>query len=772
MNRFLTLIALLLAFISLSGQENNNPDILKVSEEIELNTDREIYFNGEQVHFNATYLINGAKTKPTLSNVLYVELIDCANNKPVVQKKYQIIDFNVSSKITVPFNINSGNYMLRAFTQYQRNLPGFKYSYKLVTLLNPGYDPLSSNKQINVDSIYIAPEGGYLIDNLKNKVVIHIPEKFISDSTRYYIKDQDNTILSELTPNTTGIMQTEKVFKSALKYHFEMVTKDNDIVSTPFPAIKQKGIQTSLAQAPYNVNYKIQHRGLDQNSTLKLSVLSSKFMELYTQTINLTDAEMDVSISKNQLTSGLNYFVLTDDQGIKNINSCYIANNCKTIDITTSKETYEPQEVIDIRTTISEISHLPVTSVSVTKEGTQLTDHEYNKGLYAIHPILLVNFLKRCNNIEAELAEQLLILTDNHIKKEQFGQFLINGSDSLDYIPEIRSLTITGVLRNKVTKEPVTDQKVYLSVLFNNPQLHIYTTRDNGEFIFSLNNVYAKNDIYLCTENTTNTEDEYELLIKSSFPSDIPDFSTIPLFINKDNMDIINQVYNNAQIQQKFHSYTEGNDINKNNISGIFNLNDNKLTIDPDKYVDFENMEELFYEIVPNVIVKKDNDDYFFKVLDENDYMLIGTPLILVDHIPVFSTNKIMKLNPAQIEKIEVIYKPYILGSHKINGVVMLTTNTENFAEIKLPQSSTFLEYEALELQDYAPEFESIILKTDNEIPDFRTTLYWNPNLEFNTNEKHIQCKASYSKGTYSITIVGFDAEGEKFYGKKQITIH
>lgn len=770
MNKFLTLITLILTFISVIAQENSNPDILKVSEEIELNTDREIYFNGEQIHFNATYLINNAKTKPALSNVLYIELIECANNKPIVQKKYQIIDFNVNSKITVPFNINSGNYMLRAFTQYQRNLPGFKYSYKLITLLNPGYDPLSSNKQINVDSIYIAPEGGYLIDNLKNTVVIHIPEKFISDSTNYYIKDQNNTILSELTPNATGIMQTEMVFKSALKYHFEISTKANDIVTTAFPTIKQKGIQTSLSMAPYNVNYKIQNRGLDQNSTLKLSVLSSKFIELLTQTINLTDEETDISISKNQLASGLNYFVLTDEHGIKNINSCYIANNCNTVDITTTKDTYEPQEIVDIQATINEISHLPVTSVSVTREGTLLTDHEYNKGLYTIHPILLENYLKRCSTIDPELTDQLLILTDNHMKKEQLGQFLINSSKSLDYIPEIRSLTITGVLRNKVTKEPVANHKVYLSVLFNNPQLHIYTTRDNGEFIFSLNNVYAKNDIYLCSENPTSAEDEYELLIKSSFPSDIPDFSTIPLFINKNNMDIIKQMYNNAQIQQKFQSNTEGNDI-KNNISGIFNLNDNKLTIDPDKYVDFESMEELFYEIVPNVIVKKDNNDYFFKVLDENDYMLIGTPLILVDHIPVFSTNKIMKLNPAQIEKIEVIYKPYILGSHKINGIVMLTTNTENFAEIKLPQSSTFLEYEALELQDNRSEFESKISETDSATPDFRTTLYWNPNLEFNANEKHFQCKASYSKGTYNIIIVGFDSEGEKYYGKKQITI-
>ncbi|MCB2196678.1 MAG: hypothetical protein KQH79_12520 [Bacteroidetes bacterium] len=769
MNKFLTLITLLLAFICLRGQETNNPDILKVIEKVELNTDREIYFNGEYIHFSATYFINGAKTKPPLSHVLYIELIDCVNNKPVIQNKYQINDFSVRNKIKVPFNVSSGNYILRAFTQYQRNLPGFKYSYKLITLLNPSYDPQSRNDQANRDSIYIAPEGGVLIDNIKNKVVIHIPEKFISDSNKYYIEDQNQNILKKLTPNSFGILQTEMVFKSSIKCNFIVETKDNDNITTPFPAVRQNGIQTSVSNEQYNVNYKIISKEINQNTNLKLQVLSNKFIEIFSQNISpANNSERDISITKSQLENGINYLILTNNNEIQSINTCYIDKSCNTVEIKTSKEIYKPKEKIDVYATVEDISHMPIASITVSRVGTHLDDHKYNEGLFSTHPILLENYLSSCKNIEPERLNQLLILTDNQIKKDAFNEIIFSHSNALDFIPETRSLTITGVLRNKKTKEPIPNQKVYLSVLFNNPQLHIYTTRENGEFIFSLSNVYEKNDIYLCSEDPENKEEEYELLVKSSFPSDIPDFSNIPLFITKEDMDIIAELYRNAQIQEKFQPK---NNTNNPGTSGEFNLNDNKLTIDPDNYVDFENMEELFYEIVPNVIVKKDKDDYFFKVLDENDYMLVGTPLILVDHVPVFNANKIMKLNPAQIEKIEVLYKPYILGSHKINGVIILTTNTENFAEISLPKTSTFIEYKALEPTDYISQFDSNISETNNEIPDFRTTLYWNPALNFDTNEKHINFKASDSKGTYNIIVVGYNANGEKYYGEKQIKI-
>ena len=184
-----------------------------------------------------------------------------------------------------------------------------------------------------------------------------------------------------------------------------------------------------------------------------------------------------------------------------------------------------------------------------------------------------------------------------------------------------------------------------------------------------------------------------------------------------------------------------------------------------------ETMQELFYEIVPYVVVKKNKDKFVFKILGENDYMLTGNPLILLDHIPIFNPNTIIELDPSKIEKIKVINRPYILGSHTFNGVILLTSNIDNFADIELPKTATFLKYQALEVPSSNFNLDENSLVSFDRIPDFRTTLYWNPQIELTNEGLVINFNASDRKGSYNIIIEGYNSDGQAFYGKKQITI-
>jgi hypothetical protein len=135
--RIFNLLILLLAFSSIHGQQNDNFNITDVTENIKINTDRDLYFCGEDIYFNADYFINEGKTYPILSTVLYLELIECDNNTPIIQKKYKISDFNVNGQLNIPKDVASGNYMLRIYTQYQRNFSALNFSYHFLTILNP-----------------------------------------------------------------------------------------------------------------------------------------------------------------------------------------------------------------------------------------------------------------------------------------------------------------------------------------------------------------------------------------------------------------------------------------------------------------------------------------------------------------------------------------------------------------------------------------------------------------------------------------------------------
>lgn len=777
--RIFSLLSLLLAFSNIYAQQNDNVTITDVTENIILNTDRDLYFSGENLFFNADYFINNKKTLPVLSNVLYLELIECTNNNPIIQKKYKISDFNVNSFISIPKEVASGNYMLRVYTQYQRNFSAFNYSYRFLTILNPNNTPLPSNSLSELDSIYIAVEGNTLLNNIKNKVVISIPESLISDGNKYYITDETSNIIQEVFPSNSGFIQTEISFSSSKQYQLSLIKSNGDKITKAFPVALSIGIQTNIQLTANNIYYKIQTKrsiGNNQNSNYQIKIYSNNLTVKYKEDIILNDSIFDLNIATNVLGIGINYIVLTDNnEKIKKINSIYKSpNQSKELNIEINKEIYKSRETIDlyISTKNEDNQELPSASISVTKHGTKKEDHGFIPSLYLNHPILLENFLNSNTQLDEESQKQIMILFDKTLDRELFANRIsLSPITQIEYVPEVRDLTINGILRNKKTKEPIPNHNIYLSVLFNSPQIHINKTRENGEFIFSLNNTYGLNDIFLCSE-TFNKEDEkeHEILIKNSFSSDIPAIGTTPMFINYTDIELVKEIYVNAQIQQEFNK----NDIDNFSImsdSISFNLNDNKLTINPDNYVELENMQELFYEIVPNIIVKKQNNQFYFKILDENDYMLQGNPLILLDKIPIFDPNKIMQLDPSQVKKIEVIYKTYILGSHTINGVIMLTTNTDNFADMELTESTTFLEYQTLEYPNNDFYVNNMSSDTSVSIPYFRTTLYWNPQIKLTNKKQNIQFNASDSKGIYDIVIKGYSSDGQTYYGTKQITI-
>lgn len=778
MYRILNLLSLLIAFSNIHGQQNDNFNITDVTENIKLNTDRDLYFCGEDIFFNIDYFINDKKTLPVLSNVLYLELIECNNNTPIIQKKFKISDFNVNGLINIPNNVASGNYMLRVYTQYQRNFSALNYSYRLLTILNPDSNPLPSTILSKIDSIYIATEGNILLNNIKNKIVIKIPESLVNDINKYYITDETNNIIKEVKPQNSGFIKTEMSFNKSKQYKFILIKSSGDTISKAFPKVLNSGIQTNTQLTTNNFYYKIQTVGNInniQNPDYQIRIFSNDLTVKYTKDISLNDSIFDLNIATSVLGNGINYIALTDkNENIKKINSVYKSpKQFNEINIEINKDNYKPREIIDAYITTKDEGQkeLPIVSVSVTKHGTKKEDHGFIPSLYLKHPILLENFLNSNTQLNNELKDQIMILFDQtHDKKSFINRINEAQTTEMEYIPEVRDLTISGILRNKKTKGPIPNHNIYLSILFNSPQIHIYKTRENGEFIFSLNNVYGMNDVFLCSEAFTEVEKEHEILIKSSFSSDILSIGTTPIFINYTDIELIKEIYINAQIQQKFCK-NHNDSLNKKSDKPSFNLNDNKTTIIPDNYVELETMQELFYEIVSNVIVKKIRNQFVFKVLDENDYMLTGTPLILLDNIPIFNPDKIMQLDPSQIKKIEVIYKTYILGSHTINGVIMLTSNTDNFAGIEFPKSATFIEYQTLEEPNSYFFMNNDSSETSLRIPDFRTTLYWNPQIKLTNNGQKIHFNASDRKGSYDIVIKAYTSDGQTYYGTKQITI-
>jgi hypothetical protein len=113
---------------SLFAQEN------AVLERIQFRTDRDLYVVGESIHFKA-FMLNGNRPAQ-YSDILYLELMD-KQHSPVVQKKFAISEKECDGTITLPSELGSGNFYLRAYTSWMKNNGPESFAYQLVTVINP-----------------------------------------------------------------------------------------------------------------------------------------------------------------------------------------------------------------------------------------------------------------------------------------------------------------------------------------------------------------------------------------------------------------------------------------------------------------------------------------------------------------------------------------------------------------------------------------------------------------------------------------------------------
>lgn len=131
-------------------------------------------------------------------------------------------------------------------------------------------------------------------------------------------------------------------------------------------------------------------------------------------------------------------------------------------------------------------------------------------------------------------------------------------------------------------------------------------------------------------------------------------------------------------------------------------------------------------------------------------------------------------INPNTVESIEFTTRINVLyGSQGANGVISIYTkkgftpeqvsNTANFQSIKVSGYSPFRDFSA---PDYSDS------KTDKTLADYRSTIYWNPNIATaNTGVATVSFFAADLEGNYRIVLEGITVNGEPVRCAKYVTI-
>lgn len=765
------LFAILIQLTSF-GQQVSIPD--HPWEDFYLTTDRDLYIAGETIWFSVR---STGKEKPEnniSSNVIYLELYD-HTNKVINRGKFPLHEGHASGALNIPGEQPNAVYFLRAYTQYLKNFDPDLFPMKIITIINPTI-PLTKENKTELNTVVLRPANGNLVAGIPAQLAFKVPKEMIQEVSAVALSRQDTILTEEVRFYENGLGGIDFTPMEGQQYSLKINLKSGDSIISPLPPVASSGFVLKFMDEHDDLVYTMQKSEASPfagNKRYYLRISGQDLGLLYYDSLSGVSPVTSFSITKEQLSEGLNYFYLTNENSEVLDFSIYYNTPAKPLSasIEGPKKSYKPGEQVALRLDIPALGEGDVAAVSVAvcKKGV-------NRPINLVLPEWLINnpllfrpgYLKQ-ESVDVGLLDQLNLAFILHQPELANNTALISAIKAselqLEYFPEVRRASISGYVKTKPAGTPVSGSMVFLSYIGNHTEIHVNETREDGYFVFSLQPYHNQQDLFLCTLDGDPGE---EILINNDFAGQFAPPAIIPIDVDTSDRKLLEEMYINQQITA----------LNKTTnlqpeqaVDYRLGFGTPDISIRLEDYIDLPSMEVVLNEIVPYVKVRKKKAEYRITILDSETGLSYENHLILVDNIPVTNVNELMQIHPAKVEKVDVINRTYILGDNTFKGILMVTTLTENFGGISLPPDAVFLKYPLFneEMSFAEPRPGKEVGDMLHQV-DLRNTLYWNPNLILD-HEQTISFYASDHESDYEIVIRGTTRSGKVVVGRAAINV-
>jgi hypothetical protein len=202
-------------------------------ERLILNTDRSLYITGEKVWLKVITLNSLTNTPSDNSKVVYVEFLD-RNNFPLRQLKVKVENHSGSSVFSIPENLSSGNYVIRAYSNWMQNWPADQFCHKTISVVNPfgSFESLALQTPSSLKgSVKEVTESGNTISKPVSEIPGEILFKITPDKSEYSSREKvklmiqatdgsGKTIESDISVSVakTGIVNSEEMQKTGSEF--------------------------------------------------------------------------------------------------------------------------------------------------------------------------------------------------------------------------------------------------------------------------------------------------------------------------------------------------------------------------------------------------------------------------------------------------------------------------------------------------------------------------------------------------------------------------
>ena len=765
----------LLLMLSVNGNAQVLPAIEKAfanysdntfKEKIYVQSDNDFYLTGEILWFKV-YCVNAQNNKPAkVSKLAYLEILDEKNN-PVLQTKIALKEGIGNGSIFIPVNLSNGNYKMRSYTNWMKNFGAETFFEKKITIVNTLNTPQAVKAEEKKYDFQFFPEGGDLVEGIQSKVgfkILGLDGKGLDVSGVIVSSKGDTAARFQSlkfgigTFNLTPAPNT--IYKAVAK------SGSKDIIFQELPVAKKNGFVLKIVESNNNLTSTVS-ASLGEGRVYVIAHDGSKI--LYSETGTLSVGKANFSFNTSKLKEGTNYITVFDGEGKAVAERLYFKKPEKRLSIvtTTDLNSYTSRQAVnvDVSTGINEkLNETASASVSVYRIDSLDVKNEINiENYFMLFSNLKGNvespgFYFQSNDTNTKEALDNLMVTQGW-RRFDWEKILSNTTPNFKYLPEYNGHLISGKINDKNGK-PVKNVFTYMGVPGKRIQFYGASSDSTGHFLFNTRDFYGQNEIVL--QPNYELDSTLQVSLNNPFFESYLPFKYGTLNVGANQLRDLNTRSLNMQVQNIYAGnklrqfYTPDIDSSSFYLKPYktYNLND---------YTRFTTMEEVLREYVAQVFVYKKQKRFHFHILGE-EAMLDQEidPLVLLDGVPYFNLDRVINIDPLKIEKLEVFRERYYFGPLSIEGILSFKTPKGDLGGNEIDPHAVVLDYEGMQLQRefYAPKYDSAQLKA-SRTPDFRNTLYWSPEINFDKNGKgKISFYTSDQTGLYIGVIQGISNLG------------
>ncbi len=733
-NKYLLTVILILARVSLSNSAcqainmtvtadtliniRQHP-LIEGYESVVIISDRNTYIAGEQVWYTMLVQLSGDKADHQ-SKAGYAEILDC-HNTPVSQSRI-LIDKNGTGtgRLSLPDTIASGDYILRGYTKAMVFLGPDHFFTAVIRVFNPykrdpDYDKISFNGPIAGPSLALCPEGGAMVPGTVNKVVVKssgqggrgVPAKV-------FLTDQNGNVADSVTTDATGLASVN-IIPSKTGTLVAMAYIESEEVRAEIPPYSRTDHSLAFSGLRNQTGRIIVKTTGDGTGPWHLAIISPGKISFYRQ-LDRVQEETPIKISSSDLAPGINEALLYDHRG-NLLSSRLLMNDDEGLyNVTKNDIGYLIRNDTLVVRLPRKMSSASV-SVTVSDEHPAKNLQSYSfLARWLTAATLNEPFMQPFLTGAADISDDLLItLNDRHLSGKHEEIPITAG--------ETRGLAVSGVVTNLDNLRPARGKFLFINLPGKNCFLQYTRTDTAGRFNFIVPPRRGSAEIVVYPRDTA---DNIVIKTSASFSDNFIPLHRSVAAVSAEadssvvRMSINSQVMRNYNIRERDTMGFSGTDESTGHFYGSSGYH---LVLDD--FIALPNMEEVFFELVPNIDLINSRRGYFFRIFDPlTGNELKTTPLLFIDGTYTTDPGTIAELPPGKTEYIDIIFVPYRLGEVLLPPVISVVTRKGDYRQQVLPEAATRISYL---FSDPEIKFKAFTGDRAGRSPSLNNTLLWAP---------------------------------------------